>query len=35
MLAQKIGSNPKTSINDQKNVSLQVEQRILYEWVPF
>ncbi len=28
MLAQTIGSNPKTSVNDQKNVSLQVEQRM-------
>jgi len=29
MLAQTSGSNPKTSVNDQKkNVSLQVEQRI-------
>jgi hypothetical protein len=28
MLAQTIGSNPKTSVNDQKNVSLQVDQRI-------
>jgi hypothetical protein len=28
MLAQTIGSNPKTNVNDQKNVSSQVEQRI-------